>query len=67
MLSGVYRQSLQDRVVYGRPAGEALAELLADYGKARALVVSTRSISGPGGLAAEIADGLGARCAGLYG
>lgn len=67
MLSGVHRQTLQDRVVYGRPAIEALTELLESYGKRRALVVSTRSISGASGLAARIADGLKARCVGLYG
>ncbi len=67
MLSGVYRQTLQDRVVWGRPAGEVLAELLAEYGKGRALVVSTRSLSGPQGLASEIAESLGERCVGLYG
>ncbi len=67
MLSGVHRQTLQDRVVYGRPALEVLAELLAAYGKSRALVVSTRSLSGAQGLASEIAVGLGARCVGLYG
>lgn len=67
MLSGVYRHILQDRVVYGRPAPEVLAELLADYGKTRALVVSTRSLSGPEGLASRIAAQLGDRCAGLFG
>lgn len=67
MLSGVHRQTLQDRVVYGRPALQVLTELLAVYGKARALVVSTRSLSGPEGLASEIARGLGERSVGLYG
>lgn len=67
MLNGVYRQTLQDRVVYGRPSVEVLVELLAEYGKTRALVVSTRSLSGPQGLASEVARGLGGRCAGLYG
>jgi maleylacetate reductase len=67
MQSGVYRHILQDQVVWGRPAGEVLAELLAAYGKARALVVSTRSLSGPDGLATDIAHGLGERCAGFYG
>ena len=67
MLSGVYRHTLQDRVVYGRPSLEVLVELLGEYGKTRALVVSTRSLSGPQGLASEIARGLGERCAGLHG
>ena len=67
MLSGVYRQTLQDRVVSGRPAAEVLAELLAEYGKTRALVVSTRSLSGRQGLAIEIAAALGERCVGLHG
>ncbi len=67
MLSGVHRQTLQDRVVYGRPATQVLAELLDAYRKTRALVVSTRSISGPDGLARQIAAGLGERCVGFYG
>jgi maleylacetate reductase len=67
MLSGVYRHILQDRVVYGRPALEVLVELLEEYGKTRALVVSTRSLTGPQGLASEVAEGLGARCVGLFG
>jgi maleylacetate reductase len=67
MLSGVHRHILQNRVVYGRPAREVLAELLDAYGKRRALVVSTRSLSGPNGFATTIAGELGERCVGLYG
>ena len=67
MLSGVHRQTLQDRVVYGRPAAQVLGELLDAYGKRRALVVSTRSLSGQGGLARQIESGLRERCAGFYG
>ncbi|HUZ12384.1 MAG TPA: iron-containing alcohol dehydrogenase, partial [Caulobacteraceae bacterium] len=67
MLSGVHRHIRQDRVVYGRPAPEVLGELLDAYGKARVLVISTASLSGPGGLASRIAAGLGGRCAGLFG
>jgi maleylacetate reductase len=67
MLNGVHRHILQDRVVYGRPASEVLSELLEAYGKQRAFVVSTRSISGADGLARRIASGLGDRCVGLYG
>ncbi|HEY1426641.1 MAG TPA: iron-containing alcohol dehydrogenase [Caulobacteraceae bacterium] len=67
MLSGVHRQTQLDRVVYGRPALQVLAELLQGYGKTRALVVSTKSLSGPQGLASEVASGLGERCVGLYG
>ena len=67
MLSGVYRNTLLDRVVYGRPAADVLAELLDAYGKRRALVVSTRSLSGPQGLGTGIAEGLGERCVGLFG
>ena len=67
MLSGVYRNTLLDRVVYGRPAPDVLAELLDAYGKRRALVVSTRSLSGPQGLGTGIAEGLGERCVGIFG
>jgi maleylacetate reductase len=67
MLSGVYRNTQLDRVVYGRPALEVLGELLTAYGMSRALVVSTRSLSGPNGLGATITEGLGDRCVGLFG
>ena len=68
MLSGVYRNTLLDRVVYGRPAADVLDELLGAYGKRRALVVSTRSLSGPQRSGATgIAEGLGERCVGLFG
>jgi maleylacetate reductase len=67
MLSGVYRNTQLDRVVYGRPALEVLGELLDAYGKTRALVVSTRSLSGPDGLGTAVAEGLGGRSVGLFG
>jgi len=67
MLSGVYRNTQLDRVVYGRPALDVLGELLAAYGKTRALVVSTRSLSGSDGLGTAIAEGLGERCVGRFG
>ncbi len=47
MLSGAYRNTLLDRVVYGRPAPDVLAELLDAYGCRRALVVSTRFAQRP--------------------
>src|SRR5258708_7261104 len=67
MLNGVHRHIQQDRVVYGRPAVEVLNELLGAYGKRRALVVSTRSLSGPQGLATRVGAELGGRCVGVYG
>jgi maleylacetate reductase len=67
MLSGVYNSTRQDQVIYGRPAGEVVPELMARIGKGRALVVSTRSLSGAGGLAPRIAEALGGLCAGVFG
>ncbi len=66
MLNGVHRHMAQDQVVYGRAASETLRGLLDAYGKHRALFVTTRSLSGAGGLATRLAADLGDRCVGLY-
>ena len=66
MLSGTHRYFLQERVIYGKPAAAAVAEEAAATGASRILVTTTRSLGGPGGLAAAISGALGARHAGTY-
>ncbi len=66
MLSGTHRYFLQERVIYGKPAAAAVAEEAAATGATRILVTTTRSLGGPGGLAAAISGALGARHAGTY-
>src|SRR5262249_53881898 len=66
MMQGVQRAYLQERILYGRPAAEAVAEEVAALGVERAFVLTNRSLSGEGGLTARVVQGLGGRCAGVY-
>jgi maleylacetate reductase len=66
MLSGTHRNSLQEQVIYGRPALEVVRELAAGFGAQRLLITTTGSLSGPDGLAARLAEGLGEACVGVF-
>src|SRR6185503_15738102 len=66
MLNGVHRHPKQDEVVYGRPAAEALSDAAGAYGAGRLMIVTTRSLAGPGGLADQLAKALGSACAGIF-
>jgi len=66
MLEGTHRYFLQDRVIYGRPAAEAVAAEVAALGARRVFLTTTRSLAGEDGLAAAIARGLGERHAGSF-
>jgi maleylacetate reductase len=66
MLHGTHRFPLQERVVYGKPAAEAVAAEVTALGFDRVHVMSTRSLGGEDGLARRIAAVLGARCGGVY-
>ena len=66
MLSGTHRNSLQEQVVYGRPAREVLAELAGSFGARRLMITSTASLAGPGGLAERLAADLGSACVGVF-
>jgi maleylacetate reductase len=66
MLSGTHRYFLQERVVYGRPAAEAVTAEVEALGAARVFVTTNRSLGGADGPAAAIAHALGARHAGTY-
>jgi maleylacetate reductase len=65
MEAGTHHWTAQERVIYGKPAVEALAEEVARAGAQRVFVTTTRSITG-GPLVARIVDGLGARFAGKF-
>jgi maleylacetate reductase len=66
MLNGTHRNSLQEQVVYGRSALEALTELAEGFGARRLMITTTASLSGPDGLATRLAGELGPRCVGLF-
>ena len=65
MLVGTHHWPAQERVVYGRPAGDALAEEIERAGVARVFVTTTRSITG-GAIIGGIVKGLGTRFAGKF-
>jgi maleylacetate reductase len=66
MLSGTHRNSLQEQVIYGRPALEALRELAKTFGAQRLMITSTASLAGPDGLARRLAAELGPLCVGVF-
>ena len=66
MLSGTHRYSRQEEVVYGRPAGDALAATARSLGAQRLLITTTRSLVGPEGLATKLAEALGPLCVGIF-
>ncbi|PWC73734.1 iron-containing alcohol dehydrogenase, partial [Azospirillum sp. TSH58] len=66
MQSGVYEFLAQDRIIYGRPAAEAVAETVAKLGSRRPLIVASRTLSRGTGVVAAIRDALGAGCAGVF-
>jgi maleylacetate reductase len=66
MQSGVHRNSLQEQVIWGQSALEAVPALVREYGARRPMVVSTASLAGPGGLAERLAGALGPGCAGIF-
>lgn len=66
MLSGTHRNPRQEEVVYGRPAVDALIGLANSYGAERLMITTTRSLTGPVGLATKVAKALGKRCVGVF-
>ncbi len=65
MDAGTHHWPAQERVIYGKPAVEALAEEVARSAAQRVFVTTTRSITG-GPLVARIVQELGARFAGKF-
>jgi len=66
MLSGSYEFLAQDRVIFGRPAAEAVLETAGRLGKQRLLVVASKTLSRKTDVVANIRDVLGGRCVGLF-
>lgn len=66
MLTGTQRYFLQERVIYGRPAAEAVGEEAAGSAAERVFITTTRSLASPEALPASIAAKLGRRHAGTY-
>jgi len=66
MLAGTHRYFRQERVIYGKPAADAVAEEAAALGARRVFLTTNRSLGGADGLAARIAKTLGERHAGSY-
>jgi maleylacetate reductase len=66
MINGTHRNSLQEQVIYGRPALEALGELAKSFGASRLMITSTASLAGPEGLARRMAKDMGPLCVGVF-
>jgi len=67
MISGTKLHFQQERIIYGRPAAEVIAEEAERLEARRVFLVSSRHLSGDNGPVANIAKALGARHAGTYG
>ncbi len=66
MIAGMHRFPRQDAVVYGRPAAQAVTDLAKRYGVSRLIIMTTRSLGGPDGLAARLAAELGGLSVGVF-
>lgn len=65
-ISGVYEFLAQDRVIFGRPAREAVVETADKMGKKRLLIVASQTLSRKTDAIAKIAAALGPRCVGVF-
>jgi alcohol dehydrogenase class IV len=66
MQAGTYEFLAQDRVIFGRPATEAVAETLDRVSKKRALIVASKTLSRRTDVVASIRKALGERCIGAF-
>jgi alcohol dehydrogenase class IV len=66
MLSGAYEFLPQDRVIFGRPAAEAIVETANRMGKGRLLIVASKTLSRKTDVVSVIQDALGDRCVGVF-
>jgi alcohol dehydrogenase class IV len=66
MQSGLYAYLPQERVVFGRPAAEAVAEECERLGAKRAFIIASHTLSTKTPLIGAIKEKLGARVAGLF-
>lgn len=65
IVTGTHHWPAQERVIYGKPAVEAVAEEVKRAGAQRVFVTTTRSITN-GALVARVIEGLGAKFAGKF-
>jgi maleylacetate reductase len=65
MITGVHHWPAQERVIYGKPAAQALADEVEHAGARRVFVTTTRSITN-GPLVARVIEALGKRFAGKF-
>ncbi len=66
MIAGEYRYIAQEKVIFGRPAAEVVAQQAVQRAAERVFVVSSKSLSHKTPVVDEMKAALGARCAGLF-
>lgn len=66
MQSGTYEFLPQDRVIFGRPAADAVVDTAERLGSGRMLIVASKSLHRRTGLVTGISAALGARCIGVF-
>ena len=66
MIAGEYRYIAQEKVIFGRPAAEVVAQQAVQRAAERVFVVSSKSLSRKTPVVDEAKAALGARCAGLF-
>ncbi len=64
--AGSYAYLPLERVVFGRPAGEAAIEEMARIGARRVFIVASKSLAGKTPVVATVADALGSHYVGLF-
>ena len=66
MLSGTYEFLPQDRVIFGRPASEAVVETADRIAKRRLLIVASKTLSRKTDVVSKIQAALAERCVGVF-
>jgi maleylacetate reductase len=66
MQTGEYRYIAQEKVIFGRPAAEVVAQQATARGASKVFIVSGRSLSRKTDVVAGISNALGERFAGLF-
>jgi len=66
MLSGSYEFLPQDRVIFGRPAAEAVVETADRMAKRRLLIVASKTLSRKTDVVSKIQAALAERCVGVF-
>ena len=64
--SGIYEFLAQDRVIFGRPARDAIVETADKLGKRQLLIVASKTLSRRTDVIAGIKEALGDPCAGVF-